>query len=90
MHQDKVCLFNVSKHRTRSRHIYFYCYFLHSCEFNCDNDTETVCGSDSNTYVSACELRKKNCLDITNIYIKHYNRCTSRRAVNFNVCKLKL
>lgn len=48
-----------------------------SCEFNCDNDTKTVCGSDSNTYVSACELRKKNCLDITNIYIKHYNRCTS-------------
>lgn len=49
-----------------------------SCEFNCDSDTETaVCGSDSNTYASACELKKKNCLDITNIYVKHYNRCKS-------------
>lgn len=49
------------------------------CDINCskslNRDNQIICGSDSNTYLSECQLTKASCLYQIPLFIKHYGPC---------------
>ena len=50
---------------------------MFSCEADCSSDLEEVCGSDSVTYSSRCELEKHNCQNNLSLTVKHMGTCHS-------------
>ena len=48
-----------------------------SCQCpKCPPTTKPVCGSDGQTYVNECELRKQSCTTKTNIRVLHQGKCS--------------
>ena len=66
--EDKICSFNslcVVNNNYKA-----------SCQCpKCPPTTKHVCGSDGETYVNECELRKQSCTTKTNIIIFHQGKC---------------
>ena len=66
--EDMTCSFNAICVVDRN--------FRASCQCpKCPPTRKQVCGSDGNTYVNECELRKQSCTTKTNITILHGGEC---------------
>ena len=49
-----------------------------SCQCpKCPPTTKPVCGSDGQTYVNECELRRQSCTTKTNIRVLHDGKCST-------------
>ena len=56
-------------------------FFSLSCDDKCPSEVQHVCGCDGKTYLNQCELEKQNCIDKTNIDIRHNGKCRSKQII---------